>query len=237
MPQQEAGSRSDKLLSDQMVYITCRILILRRTSPKRCSKSYIALFLSNTHLRRFYSLVNHSYYSRQSFINPQFFHKILGPPCHYTASLYSFSLPHITITMSGRRQILPPLPHVEDEMEQDTTEYQVERFRVQSPWQPTQLPGLPEHRDPPATTTSTSTDSNPNTVIGSTSIQFRPPVGTYKGKSPQRTQTTTPSITTSIQRQLTQLQAGKETALAQVKRLQTQQSSSTSFLQCTAADV
>ena len=30
--------------------------------------------------------------------------------------------------MSGRRQILPPPPHVEDEMEQDTTEYQVERF-------------------------------------------------------------------------------------------------------------
>ena len=87
--------------------------------------------------------------------------------------------------MPGRRQILPPPPHVEDEMEQDTTEYQVEHFGAQSPWQPTQLSGLLEHRDPPVTTTTTSTDSNPDTVIGSTSLQFRPPVGTYKGKSPQ----------------------------------------------------
>ena len=122
-------------------------------------------------------------------------------------------------------------------MEEDTTEYQVERFRAQSPWQSTQLPGLLEHRDPPATTTTTSTDSNLDTVIGSTSIQLRPPVGNYRGQSPQRTQTTTPSITTSMQRQLAQLQAQKEAALAQVKRLQTQQSSSASFLQRTAADV
>ena len=34
--------------------------------------------------------------------------------------------------MSGCRQILPPPPHVEDEMEQDATEYQVERFGAQS---------------------------------------------------------------------------------------------------------
>ena len=63
MPQQEAGSRSDKLLLDQLVYITRRFLIVRRTSHKRCSKSHIALFLSNTLLRRFYSLVNYRYYS------------------------------------------------------------------------------------------------------------------------------------------------------------------------------
>ena len=137
--------------------------------------------------------------------------------------------------MSGRKQILPPQPHVEDEM--DTTEYQVERFGAQSPWQPTQVSGLLEHRDPPATTTTTSTDSNPDTVIGSTSIQFRPPAATYKGKSPQRTQTTTPSISSSMQQQLARLQAEKEAALAQVKRLQSQQSASTSFLQRTAADV
>ena len=84
--------------------------------------------------------------------------------------------------MSGRSQILPPAPHVEDEMEQDTTEYRVERCGAQSPWQPTQLSGLLEHRDPPITTTTTSTDSNPDTVISSTFVQFRPPVGTYKGK-------------------------------------------------------
>ena len=54
MPQQEVGSRYDKLLSDQKVYITRRILIVRRISYKQYSKSYIALFLSNTHLRRFY---------------------------------------------------------------------------------------------------------------------------------------------------------------------------------------
>ena len=139
--------------------------------------------------------------------------------------------------MSGRRQILPPPPHVQDEMERDTTQYKVERFDAQSPWQPTQLPGLLEHRDLPATTTTTSTDRNPDTVIGSTSLQFLPPVGTYKDKSPQRTQTTTPSITTSMQQQLARLQAEKEAALAQVKRLLTQQSASTYFLQRTAADV
>ena len=108
----------------------------------------------------------------------------------------------MTVRMSDRRQILPPPPHVEDEMQQDTTEYQVERFRAQSPWQSTLLPGLVEHRDPPATTTIRCTESNLDTVIGSTSIQFYPPVGTYKGKSPQRAQTTTPSITTSMQQQL-----------------------------------
>ena len=139
--------------------------------------------------------------------------------------------------MFGRRQILPSPPHVEDEMEQDTSEYQVERFGAQSTWQPTQLPGLLEHRDPPTTTTTTSTDSNPDRVIGITSVQFRPPVGTYKGKSPQRTQTTTPSITTSMQQQLARLQAEKDAALVQVKRLQSQQSARTLFLQRTAADV
>ena len=122
-------------------------------------------------------------------------------------------------------------------MEQDTTGYQVARYGAQSPWQPTQLSGLLEHRDPLVTSTTTSTDSNPDTVIGSTSIQFRPPVGTYKGKSPLQTQTTISSITTSMQGQLAQLQAEKEAALTQVKRLQTQQSASTSFLQRTAADV
>ena len=87
--------------------------------------------------------------------------------------------------MSAQSQLLPTQPHVEDET--DTTEYQVECFGAQSPWQPTQLSGLLEHRDPPASTSTTSTDSNPDTVIGSTSIQFRPPVVTYKGKSPHRT--------------------------------------------------
>ena len=138
--------------------------------------------------------------------------------------------------MSGRRQILPTVPHIEDEMEQDTTGYPVERFGVRSPWQPTQISGSLEHRDPPVTTTTTYTDSNHDTVIGSISIQFHPPVGTYKGQSPQCTQTTTPSMTTSMQ-QITRLQAEKEAALAQVKRLQGQQSASTSFLQRKAADV
>ena len=122
-------------------------------------------------------------------------------------------------------------------MEEDTTESQVERFRAQSPWQPTQLPALLEQRDPPATTTTTSTDGNPDTVLGRTSIQFQPPVGTHKGKSPQGTQTMTPAITTSMQQQLARQQAEKEAALAQVKLLQSQQSASTSFLQRTAADV
>ena len=119
----------------------------------------------------------------------------------------------------------------------DSTEYQVERFGAQSPWQPTQLSGLLEHRHPPTTTTTTSTDNNPDTVIGSTSVQFRQPVGTYKGNSHQRTQTTTPSMSASMQQQLARLQAEKEAALAQVKGLQSQQSASTSFLQRIAADV
>ena len=52
----------------------------------------------------------------------------------------------------------------------DTTKYQVQRFGAQSPWPPTQISGLLEHKDPPRTTTTTSTDSNLDTVIGSTSI-------------------------------------------------------------------
>ena len=44
-----------------------------------------------------------------------------------------FTPPHYS-TMSGRRQVLPPLPHVEAEMEEDTTKYQVEPFGAQSPW-------------------------------------------------------------------------------------------------------
>ena len=117
----------------------------------------------------------------------------------------------------------------------DTTEFQVERFGVQRPWQ--QFSCLLEHRNPPAATTITSSDSNINTVIGSTCIQFRPPAATYKGKSPQRTQTTTPSISASMQQQLARLLAEKEVSLAQVKGLQTQSCPSTSYLQRTAADV
>ena len=139
--------------------------------------------------------------------------------------------------MSERRQMLPPPSHVEDEMQQDTMENQVKRLVPQCPWQPTQLSGLLEHRDQPATTTTTFTNSIPDTVIGSTSIQFRPPPGTYNGKSPQRTMTTTPSITTSMQPQLARLQPGKEAALTQVKRQQSQQTTSTSFLLRTIADV
>ena len=139
--------------------------------------------------------------------------------------------------MSGRRQILRPPLYVAGKMEQNTTEYHVERFDVQNPWQPTQLSGLLEHRDPPLTTITTSTNSNPDSVIGRTSMQFRPPVRTYKCKSPQRTQTTTPSITTSVQRQIARLQAEKEAALVQVKHMQSHQFARTSCLQRTAADV
>ena len=59
----------------------------------------------------------------------------------------------------------PPSTPFEDEM--DPTEHQVERFVAQSPWQQTQISGLLEHRDPPTPTTTTSTDSNPDTIIGS----------------------------------------------------------------------
>ena len=79
IPRQQADSRSDKLLSDQKFYITHRIVIVRRISPKRFSKSYIALFLSNTHLRRFYSLVNYGHYPLLVTRNPQFLHKLLVP--------------------------------------------------------------------------------------------------------------------------------------------------------------
>ena len=40
-----------------------------------------------------------------------------------------------------------------------------------------------------------------------------------------------------MQQQLARLQREKEAALAQVKHLQSQQSASISFLQCTAADI
>ena len=137
--------------------------------------------------------------------------------------------------MCGQRQILPPQPYGEDEM--DTTEYQVEPFVAQSPWQPTKLVGLLEHRDPPVTTTTTSTDSNSDTVIQSTSIQFCPLAVTYKGKSPQRTQTITLSRYTTMQQQLGRLQGEMKAALGQVKRLQRQQSAGKSFLQRTRANV
>ena len=119
----------------------------------------------------------------------------------------------------------------------ETTEYQVERFGTQSPCQPTQISGLLEHRDPPSTTTTITTDSNSDTVISSTSLAFRTPAGTYQDKIPQRTQTTTPSISTSMQQRLGRLQPEKEAALAHVKRLQSQQTASTAFLLQTAADM
>ena len=78
--------------------------------------------------------------------------------------------------MSGRRQSLALQPHVEVEM--DTTEYHIVRFGGQSPWQPIQISGLLEHRDPHTTTTITSTTSKADTVIRSTSIQFRLPAAT-----------------------------------------------------------
>ena len=87
------------------------------------------------------------------------------------------------------------------------------------------------------TTTNTSTDSNHDTVIGSTSIQFRLLAGTHKDKSSQRTQTTTLWIPKSKQQQLARLQPEKVAALAQVKGLQSLQSTSTSFPLRTAADV
>ena len=79
MPQQEADSRSDSLLSDQNVYMTRRILIVRRISPKWCSKYYIALMLLNTDLRRFYFLVNYCHYPAPVSIRPQLFHNLIGP--------------------------------------------------------------------------------------------------------------------------------------------------------------
>ena len=78
--------------------------------------------------------------------------------------------------MSGRRQSLAPQPHVEVEM--DTTEYQVEPFGAQTPCQPIQISGQLEDRDPHTTTTITSTTSKADTVIRSTSIQFRLPAAT-----------------------------------------------------------
>ena len=69
--------------------------------------------------------MNYRYYLALLSINPQYFHKLIGPTYHYTPSLYTF-YPTIYTTMSGRKQILPPPPHVEDEM--DTTEHQVECF-------------------------------------------------------------------------------------------------------------
>ena len=53
----EVTMRSDKPLSDHDFYINPRNYIVNETSPKRCSKSHIALFTSDTHLRQFYLLV------------------------------------------------------------------------------------------------------------------------------------------------------------------------------------
>ena len=79
IPQQEADSRSAKLLSDQKVYITRCILIVGRICPKQCSESDIALSLLNTQLRRFYCLVIHRRYLLSVLTKPQFLHKLIGP--------------------------------------------------------------------------------------------------------------------------------------------------------------
>ena len=53
----EVTVRSDNPLSDHDFYISPRNYIVNGISPKRCSKSHIALFTSDTHLRQFYLLV------------------------------------------------------------------------------------------------------------------------------------------------------------------------------------
>ena len=49
--------RSDNLLSDGTFYISHAFQIVERARPKQCSKSTIALFLANVHLRQFYLLL------------------------------------------------------------------------------------------------------------------------------------------------------------------------------------
>ena len=53
----EVTTRSDKTLSDHDFYISPRKYIVNGIRPKRCSKSHIGLFTSDTHLRQFYLLV------------------------------------------------------------------------------------------------------------------------------------------------------------------------------------
>ena len=79
MPCQEPDSRYYKLLSDQKVHITPYILRVRRTSHKRCPKSYVALFGLKTRLRRSSTHVNFRHYPTPVTIKPQSFHKLIGP--------------------------------------------------------------------------------------------------------------------------------------------------------------
>ena len=157
------------LPSHQVFHITPYILIGGMISHKLCSKFYIALLISNSHLHHFYSLVIYRHDHRPVSIKPQVFHQILVSPEPHTASLYSInsaSCPNYVCTKA-----VPPSPsNVVGEMEQDTMEYQVESFLLHSPYQPTQLAGLLEHRDPRTTTTTTSSDSNTKSVVGSTSV-------------------------------------------------------------------
>ena len=89
--------------------------------------------------------------------------------------------------MSQRHQIMPPNPTVEDTLEDvDIVSYYhpESAFNFEG-WveEQTVLLSLQPHSPAPAIV-APSTDSNPDEVIGSTSIQFRPPGARNKGKTP-----------------------------------------------------
>ena len=92
-------------------------------------------------------------------------------------------------------------------------------------------------RSPASVAAAPSTDSSPEAVIHTVTLQFQPQ--RRKGKNPVRSQGPTPSNADfqGLRAQLQQLQQEKEAARAQVQKLQNQQAVNTGLLQCTAADV
>jgi len=143
--------------------------------------------------------------------------------------------------MSQRPQIMPLNPTVEDTLKDvDMVPY----YRPESAFnfegwveEQTALPSL-QPRSPAPGIVAPSTDSNPDEVIGSTSVQFRPPAARNKGKTPA-SQAVTPAAqaSTHMINQLQQLQREKDAAIAELNKLKRQQAHSTGLLHQVAANI
>ena len=99
------------------------------------------------------------------------------------------------------------------------------------------LPSL-QPRSPAPAIVAPSTDSNPDEVIGSTSVPFRPPVVRNKGKTPaSRAATPAAQASTHMINQLQQLQREKDAAIAELNKLKRHQAHSTGLLHQAAANI
>lgn len=142
--------------------------------------------------------------------------------------------------MSGFR-MLPPAATVEDAMDDVAlTPYNRPQsaFNFEG-WQDNQT-ALPQilPRSPPPAISAVSTDSDPDAVVHSTTVQFRPQGSQRKGKQPA-SKPPTPFTGDGLlmKLQLQRLQHEKDAALQELQRIKDQQVQDTGLLQRTAANV